>query len=716
MADLMFKRGLQSALPAKGQDGCFYLTTDTNRLYVGQGNNNAPVLLNQTVQVVNSLSDLPASPPAADNDFYYVKDKNILAVYDSSSGNASKWVQINPNTNDTIKVTGASFDAGLKGADNTVTYKLTLQQAKTDIGGTETALGDISADLVLTSELISGIVPEAAEVGLGAAASGDGVKVATEGDGSDSTKFITLMPGDNMSISVKNGVITFAAEDTTYTHEVVLGEGNAVTTVLAGSDSSKNAIAYKAGLDLEVTGDASADSITFKHKTYNFNGKTIANDSDLTHGGKFNVVSEIKASNGHVTEVVTKELSLPADTSIAKIESAATSQASRPDAGKELFPNGWCRKITETDGSTHDVDFTAEADQLVDHFNEEIVNKIAAANSAMTYKGTVATVAALNAKTKVEVGDVWLFNDNDGDYKAGDMAIAIDKTGAVTAGEIASGNVQWERIPSGDELNTDTLFKGVVTAGTNQVTYGIAPVSESGVTSVTGNKDLTLAVEQDLTLTTANNVSTIKHATITTEAPAASEADSRDAFTAITGITVSNGHITKIEKKTFTPDDYSISASGNKIVLANTNGINDEIAVSGDKWIGLTAAADQITAAHNDAQEAVVTADQASNTELTHGGSFKTISGVYYDAKGHITKIATQNLTLPTDNNTTYDLAVVAADGGANAAAAHNTANPYLRLKGSDGSAYAAQLVGSGSLSVVGSANKVSINMVWGEF
>ena len=59
MAELMFKRGLQANLPARGDDGCFYLTTDTNRLYVGDGSGLA--LLNQTVQIVGEVKELPNS-------------------------------------------------------------------------------------------------------------------------------------------------------------------------------------------------------------------------------------------------------------------------------------------------------------------------------------------------------------------------------------------------------------------------------------------------------------------------------------------------------------------------------------------------------------------------------------------------------------------------------------------------------------------------------
>jgi hypothetical protein len=54
--NVLFKRGKQQNLPSTALDGVFYLTTDTHRLYVGQ--DNVPVLLNQTVQFVNSIQEL----------------------------------------------------------------------------------------------------------------------------------------------------------------------------------------------------------------------------------------------------------------------------------------------------------------------------------------------------------------------------------------------------------------------------------------------------------------------------------------------------------------------------------------------------------------------------------------------------------------------------------------------------------------------------------
>ena len=95
MANVKFLRGLQASLPTSNfTEGAFYLTTDTNRLYVAQSSDNL-ALLNQTVRIVASETELNGldKTKLAKNDFCYISDKNVLAVY-----NGTGWVQVNPDT------------------------------------------------------------------------------------------------------------------------------------------------------------------------------------------------------------------------------------------------------------------------------------------------------------------------------------------------------------------------------------------------------------------------------------------------------------------------------------------------------------------------------------------------------------------------------------------------------------------------------------------
>lgn len=105
MANVMFKRGTQKNIAkflatgaSQAIDGAFYLTSDTNRLYVGKdidGNGNIKAVpVNQGVITVDSISKLPSKTAIESGQFYYATLENVLCVY-----SGTQWVQINPDTN-----------------------------------------------------------------------------------------------------------------------------------------------------------------------------------------------------------------------------------------------------------------------------------------------------------------------------------------------------------------------------------------------------------------------------------------------------------------------------------------------------------------------------------------------------------------------------------------------------------------------------------------
>lgn len=116
MANVLFKRGTQANLAtAQHIDGCFYLTTDTHRLYVGEGGAIVPV--NQGVITVTEVATLPSGSSIEVGHFYYATKENVLCVY-----NGSKWVQINPDTNTTVKDVAYTVTV----ADGIATIKTTI--------------------------------------------------------------------------------------------------------------------------------------------------------------------------------------------------------------------------------------------------------------------------------------------------------------------------------------------------------------------------------------------------------------------------------------------------------------------------------------------------------------------------------------------------------------------------------------------------------------
>lgn len=255
MANIMFKRGLQANLPQTAVDGSFYLTEDTQRLYVGIGTGNAPVELNRTIRSVESIEALNAlKGPVGSNandgvavgDFYYVASHansvsgNILAYCSAVDATGKPtWIQINPDTNtklatSTEAVTKTAVTGGVKVA--------------TSIKDTEgrTASGDFQ---IVGSKNIT--------VGLTA----DGKVQISTPDGSDTTYEIKTQANSNkgtilldstgtdssINIGGKNSDVTVTSDDS----------GN-ITIGVADMRTKKIAVDAKPtsgnGFDLKVDG------------------------------------------------------------------------------------------------------------------------------------------------------------------------------------------------------------------------------------------------------------------------------------------------------------------------------------------------------------------------------------------------------------------------------------------------------------------------------
>lgn len=119
---VMFKLGTQAKIDEMitkktGYSvGTFYLTKDSDRLYVGQAT--GLKLLNKSVQVVETeegLTTLTASwgtdALSHKDDLAYISGKNILAYF-----NGTGWTQINPDHNDQLKSVLVNVEDATKGA------------------------------------------------------------------------------------------------------------------------------------------------------------------------------------------------------------------------------------------------------------------------------------------------------------------------------------------------------------------------------------------------------------------------------------------------------------------------------------------------------------------------------------------------------------------------------------------------------------------------
>ena len=247
MANVKFLRGTQGKLDTLTSytEGAFYLTEDTNRLYVAQSASSL-VLLNQTVRIVDNKAALDVLSPVAANDFCYLSEENILAVY-----NGTKWVQINPDTvlvNSTAGLATEAITDGVKAtlavADST-NHKVTGAVefiAKTDnVTISRSASGQIEFSVA---------APETVEYALEQAAEGKKFELnRTVGGATTKVGSIEFADGTNTSVVVADGVVTYSAKDTTnraMSAQAAQGEGKHGFE-FAVTDSDSNSV--KASID-----------------------------------------------------------------------------------------------------------------------------------------------------------------------------------------------------------------------------------------------------------------------------------------------------------------------------------------------------------------------------------------------------------------------------------------------------------------------------------
>nr|DAM27354.1 MAG TPA: major tropism determinant [Caudoviricetes sp.] len=161
-ANVMFKRGTQSSFNnlSTYQDGCFYLTTDSHRLYIGTGNNKADLVSQSVITYPNwaaieALSNSSSSSYApglcSEGQFYYAKAENILCTY--SNG---KWIQINPDHNDDHDTYVKSVSVAKNTADTVngekLVYDVKITQAQKDLkGNNEGAPTEVSGKLTISA-------------------------------------------------------------------------------------------------------------------------------------------------------------------------------------------------------------------------------------------------------------------------------------------------------------------------------------------------------------------------------------------------------------------------------------------------------------------------------------------------------------------------------------------------------------------------------------
>ena len=686
MANVLFKRGLSTALPTQAQDGVFYLTTDTNRLYVGNGSTLAE--LNRYVKVVETEADLN-NLQASLNDFAYIDKGNILAVRVEDG-----WRQINPDsdTNDDTQVTAITFNPADQYKDETtgnLVIPFEIKQTQNHLTTEEsTDLKPIGGKIEINKNAFATMTVDVA-VSVNSTVENGAATIKTGGTGS-AGEGIKITGQDAISISGTADNIIINGHNTTY--EMVSAAQSTTITLSEIDGESKAEVAFKAGDQITLNGDTQ-NEITIKHgKIDDTNIPTSSTPKSVSFGKDFEVISSVTLDNGHITGYAKDNITLPEESTHDfenfKANNDGTVQFDFTSSNSEQSITAKSTaslyyKYGEDDDTASTI---YNQGNLYDYVDAHIRTILSSVN-AMSYKGTVGsngTITSLptSGNGTLAIGDTYMVAE-DGTY-AGKEATAGDLFIAAAESEIDGvivGAVTWTYIPSGNEVDT-------------QYRYGTKASSEKGISVIksstdeaeqiinfvpgTNNEDILISsIETIVEDTNANGEVKISHkdyddtksGTLTATSGNALTPEANESFTILSVIETSNGHVTGFTTQSVTlpVDDntiYDFEASqvtanaSSKVTLSGNDDTEDIVYFDAEQTendsINVNTANNHVKYAHKTYNYNEPT-DVTLNKTLSYGESIKVVSGVT-QSNGHITGLTTTQLTLPTSDNVTYEL------------------------------------------------------------
>ncbi len=459
-----FLRGTQAQLNAiintdKIKEGSFYLTNDTDRLYVGKADKKL-ALLNQGVKIIANQSELPAAgTPAAElNDFYYIVNGNILAYYDkTTTPTAPHYVQINPDEDTKLVASTEALKATV--ADNTATVSMVVADGKGNqaVGSYKVSSGS------------------------------DNVSIAATADGYS----IAVAAPDTVDYSVE-------AKDGEVENEVKVDLMKAIGSQEASVDST---------VILKAAGKASID---------------LVSDAIVITGADQTIDSaalDFDANGNLGLTVVQKGATIAAGEVTPVIQVGKTVQDFKFANGTATLP-----VYTQT-----------EIDNLIADFESKA--------NAMSYRGTITTVAELDSKV-AEHGDVYMLNAVDGIHGVGDLFIYDANRGV------------WDHIPAGHDIDTKYTFEAVGNAA-NVLNIAELGTHKASIAVKSGDMiTATGAVAEG----TNDLVVTVNHNKVTDASPvkgaAAQESKKELKFDVVESVTKDEyGHVSAVATKEITVVD-----------------------------------------------------------------------------------------------------------------------------------------------------------------
>lgn len=742
MANVMFKRGTQTGFNnlTTYQDGCFYLTTDSHRLYVGTGNNKADLVSQSVITYPNwaaieALSNKSSSSYApglcSEGQFYYAKAENILCTY--SEG---KWVQINPDHNDDhdtyVKSVSVAKNTTETEKGKQLVYDVKITQAQKDLkGNNEGAPSEVSGKITISAADLGQITTHT-DVGMEAEKSNSKVYLKNNGVGANTAAKVELAGGGSVSVSTdSSNKITISGVDTTYSLNTTTNTTGAKAALQNQNGLTEGSFAVEVDgnvLTVESNTAGKNGSIKLAHAT-TLTSEASYTPTDATADESGNVTLSMPTVSvneyGHVTAVGIKNVTLPKDkdTKVSavsadnsgkitvKIKDESTTVETPVVSDAVLF-----HKIT-VDGAEKTV--YNQGDLGAFYSSDKIDTLITAAKSemnAMTYCGTV-TKSAFDQITGPQKGDTYKAAESF-TIGSGDGAIQVDTgdliiyNGADVATDAAGDITKWEVIPSGDDIDTtyDISLNGTTIQLNNKVnsqTAGTIAVKGAGGISVTNNDGLSIAHTNTVTAGVAKSTGLAdRKFTIPTI--------NYDNYGHITGL----GPATTIELPADKDTTYTLGsdAKTKTVSLKNSSQVvtgSLQFKTSDDSFV--------VSMSNTRADQPVVDLKLAtltpSNTASTNNVSYSPLSGggeqeftvpkAKVDIYGRVTGFENQTITLNTDQ-LTYNVSTNVVD---------NILSVNSSLTNKAGTAQSKSVkVKSGSLAFSEAEDAVSVDLVWGTF
>ena len=374
-----------------------------------------------------------------------------------------------------------------------------------------------------------------------AAAAADGanmtIKMTSGGETKDAS--LGVAGGTNVKVGVTDGKVTVGAKDTIVTGAIAVGAretgGAAITLTNTTGGTAADGTA--------LSGTAAGGTIGI----VGTGAKVSQADNVITVDGKVTVANTFAADGAFTTKITHAD------------NTTATSTAVTPKV--KYGVDGAKEAVFNSGTATLDIYSKNEVDTAIDA-------KLKAAN-AMTFKGTMgatgATVKQLPATASL--GDTYIVIDN-GSYSY--------KAVGATAATSQSCRIGDMFIAGPGEEGTDGLLKTLVwtyvPAGNDDLPIASATATTSNIIfkSTLGNQISTVgtvAVGDGMKATAAGTTFTIAHGDVTTAAPTTGTAvaqtpgAAKTTYTAITGVTIENGHVIGYETKELTVVDTALASA-----------------------------------------------------------------------------------------------------------------------------------------------------------